>query len=183
MRAVRQAQGIFGVLIAGVAGGILFLPAIYFIGLAIAPPRPSPGDGARVSRGRRRALGPGQRRARHRAHAHLTRQSWRSSPPAWRSRISRTRRPVTRGASRRAGDYLPAMQGVEYLSTVHMRDANLKPSFREGISRFATSVWLTRSWTKSRVPRYARQRGEFGARAAWRRGGVTRTTSAGPPAS
>src|SRR5829696_3768361 len=57
---------------------------------------------------------------------------------------------------------LPAIQGLEYLAAVHLRDANLQPSFREGISRFATTIWLTRTWTKAEFLDTLAERGGFG---------------------
>jgi penicillin-binding protein 1A len=58
---------------------------------------------------------------------------------------------------------MPAMPGLEYLSGLHVRDAGLKPGFREGLGRFSTTVWLTRSWTKTEFLTTLADRGEFGA--------------------
>lgn len=155
-------KAIFGVLIAGITGGLLFLPAIYFIGLAIAPPRPIPATAhvspvvaealwARANGGRATELTPLSPVVMAQFAACMAIEDFKDTTPGDARRVEACR------------DYLPAMQGVEYLSTVHMRDANLKPSFREGISRFATSVWLTRSWTKTEFLDSLASRGEFGA--------------------
>jgi hypothetical protein len=60
-------------------------------------------------------------------------------------------------------DYMIALPAAEYLSGLHMRDAGLKPSFSEGVGRFSTTVWLTRSWTRDDVVNTLAERGEFGA--------------------
>ena len=58
---------------------------------------------------------------------------------------------------------MPAVQGVDYLSTVHMQDNDVEPrSFRMAIGQFATAVWLTRSWTKEEFLNTLAARGEFG---------------------
>jgi hypothetical protein len=60
-------------------------------------------------------------------------------------------------------EYMPALQGVEYLAGLQMRDAGLKTSFGEGLGRFSTLVWVTHSWTKAEFLNTIAERGEFGA--------------------
>jgi hypothetical protein len=155
-------KAIFGLLIAGVAGGILLLPAIYVIGLAVAPPRPVPARTpvppviasalwARANGGRATQLTPISPVVMAQFAACMAIEDFTDTTPgdARRTEVCR--------------EYLPAMAGLEYLSGLHMRDANLRPSFREGLGRFATTVWLTRSWTRAEFLDTLAERGEFGA--------------------
>ncbi|HWI18064.1 MAG TPA: transglycosylase domain-containing protein, partial [Vicinamibacterales bacterium] len=59
--------------------------------------------------------------------------------------------------------HLPGIQAVEYLSRVHLQDNNVPPSFREGIARLSTSVWMSRSWTKDEFLNTLAERGGFGS--------------------
>lgn len=149
-------------LIAGVTGVILFMPALYFLGLWLAPPRPVPARThvpellsealwARADGGRATELQP-------------------INPISFvRMRVCRTMAAQTddlalRGARRaECMKLLPAIQAADYLSGVHMRDANAATGgFREGISQFATAAWVTRSWTKAELLDTLAERGEFG---------------------
>lgn len=59
--------------------------------------------------------------------------------------------------------FLPAIDAVEYLSTQHMRASGFKePGFKEGHSRFVTTLWMTRSWRKADLLNTLAERGEFG---------------------
>ena len=157
---------LIAVLVAGVAGAVLFMPAIYFIGLWLAPPRPVPatthvpsllGDAiwARADGGRATELQPLNPLSfvRHRV---------------CRALAARTADPQLRGERRaECMKQLPAVQAADYLSGVHMRDEQVDPSgLRMGISQFATAAWLTRSWTKAELIDTLASRGEFGSR--WR---------------
>src|SRR5688572_26657889 len=66
-------------------------------------------------------------------------------------RAQRERDETLRRVSRaQCGTYLPALPAMEYLSDLHLRDAGLeKAPFRRGHARLVTTIWLTRSWTKS----------------------------------
>ena len=59
--------------------------------------------------------------------------------------------------------HLPGIQAVEYLSRVHQQEHGLEPSFREGLGRLSTSVWMTRSWTKQEFLDTLAERGGFGS--------------------
>jgi len=157
---------LIGLFIAGVAGAILDMPAIYFLGLWLAPPRPIPAAAhvtpmladalwARADGGRATELQP-------------------INPISFfRMRVCRTMAAQTddlalRGARRaECMKLLPAIQAADYLSGVHIRDANAATGgFREGISQFATAAWVTRSWTKAELLDTLAERGDFGF--AWR---------------
>ena len=142
------------------------MPAVYFLGLWLAPPRPVPATShvpplladaiwARADGGRATELQP-------------------INPISFvRMRVCRTIAARTDDSALRSArraecmKLLPAIQAADYLSGVHIRDANAATGgFREGISQFATAAWLTRSWTKAELIDTLASRGEFGAR--WR---------------
>jgi len=149
------------IVVAGVTGAILFMPAVYFLGLWLAPPRPVPATThvppilsealwARADGGRATELEPLNPISfvKHRI---------------CRAIAARTDDPKLR-AERRAEcmKQLPAVQAADYLSGVHMRDQHVDPSsFRMGIGQFATAAWLTRSWTKAELIDTLAARGEF----------------------
>jgi hypothetical protein len=153
---------LIGLAIAGVAGAVLIMPAIYFFGLWLAPRRPVPslshvpptfGDAiwARADGGRATELQP-------------------INPISFvrmrtcRALAARTDDPALRGARRaECMKLLPAIQAVDYLSSVHMRDEQVPAgNFRHGISQFVTAAWLTRSWTKAELVDTLAERGGFG---------------------
>ena len=148
--------------IAGVAGAVLILPAMYVVGLWLAPPRPVPaathvssllGDAiwARAEGGRATELQP-------------------VNPISFvRMRVCRAMAAQTddlalRGARRaECMKLLPAIQAVDYLSGVHMQDSNAATGgFRGGLSHVATAAWMTRSWTKAELLDTLAERGDFG---------------------
>ena len=152
---------LIGLVIAGLAGAALFPFAIYYIGLAVAPPRPvsaqqpvpSPlADAiwARAGGGQATGLTPITPLSIGQFAACMATEDFfdTSINDAQRAEACRHR--------------LPAIQGLEYLSNVHMRDAHYTPSFRTGISRFATTVWLTHSFSKADFVRTLAERAEFG---------------------
>ena len=159
---LEERRTIVLIAIAAVIGAILFLPGIYFLGLWLAPPRPVPEASgapplllealwARADGGRATELRPVNpvNFVQHRV---------------CRAIAIRYDDPKVRG-ERRAEclKTMPAVQGVDYLSTVHMQDHNVEPrSFRMAIGQFATAVWLTRSWTKVEFLNTLAARGEFG---------------------
>ena len=167
---IERRRTLIVLIIAGVAGAILFLPAVYFFGLWLAPPRPVPvrthvppllSDAiwARADGGRATELQP------------LNPISF-VTHRVCRAIAARTDDAKLRGERRaECMKQLPAVQAADYLSGVHMRDENVDPqSFRMGISQFATAAWLTRSWTKAELVDTLAARGEFGAR--WRGAGI-----------
>jgi hypothetical protein len=163
---LTERRTLIGLFIAGVVGAILFMPAVYFLGLWLAPPRPVPvathvprllSDAiwARADGGRATELQPLNpiNFVQHRA---------------CRAIAARTDDPRLRGERRaECMKQLPAVQAADYLSGVHIRDEHADSGgFREGISQFATAAWLTRSWTKAELVDTLAARGEFGS--LWR---------------
>ena len=150
------------ILAAGVIGAILFMPAVYFLGLWLAPPRPVAvashvprmlGDAiwARADGGRATELQPLNPVSfvRHRV---------------CRAIAARTDEPRLRGERRaECMKQLPAVQAADYLAGVHLRDAEVDPSsFRMGMGQFATAAWLTRSWTRAELVDTLASRSDFG---------------------
>lgn len=156
----NKRKALLGLLIAGVAGAILFPPAIYLIGLAVAPPRPVPATTpapqliadaiwARANGGRAPEFTPVTPVSMAQFVACMAIEDFLDTTPGDARRAAACRK------------YLPAILGVEYLSGVHMRDANLQPSFREGLGRFSTTVWMTHSWTRAEFLNTLASRAEF----------------------
>lgn len=138
------------------------MPAIYWLGLWLAPPRPVPatvraadilGEAlwARADGGPTKALQPinpwtfvEMRVCRYRAAA--------------------IDDPLVRGQRRaECMKLLPAIQAADYLSGVHMRDANAATGgLRAGLSQFSTAAWVTRSWNAEELIDTLAERGDFG---------------------
>lgn len=65
---------------------------------------------------------------------------------------------------RECRNYLPALAGVEYLASLHLRDQQVeRASFRGGAGSMATTLWLSRSWTRENFLNTLAARAEFGA--------------------
>lgn len=153
---------IIGLLIAGVTGAILFPFAIYFIGLALAPPRPVAAQTparpiladaiwAKTEGGRATSLTPVTPITMGRFAACMAVEDFKDTTPGDARRAEVCRK------------YLPAIQNLEYLSGLHVREANIKPaSFRGGLARLSTTIWMTHSWTKAEFVNTLAERGEFG---------------------
>ena len=151
----------FGLLIAGVGGAAALPFAIYFIGLAVGPPPPVPassavppvlGDAiwARADGGRATELTPISPFTMARFAGCVAFEDWKDTTPGDAQRVANCR------------EYMPGLMALEYLSGRHMRDANLAPSFRAGLGRFSTTVWMTRSWTRAEFLNTIAERAEFG---------------------
>jgi hypothetical protein len=149
----------------GVIGAVLFFPSLYVFGLWLAPPRPVPEPGpapallrealwARANGGPSTELRPVNPIAivRHVACRELAENV--DDPQERAERLADCRK------------HLPAIQGVEYLAGVHMRDHHIEPSLLTGIRRVATAVWMTRSWTREEFLDTLATRSEFGP--GWR---------------
>jgi penicillin-binding protein 1A len=148
--------------IAGLAGAALFPFALYYVGLAVAPPPPVPTQTpvppliadalwARADGGRNTALTPMTHLTMAQFAACIAIEDFKDTTPGDARRVAACQR------------YMPALLGVEYLAGLHMRDANLKPSFREGLGRLSTTIWLTHSWKKDEFLGTLAERGEVGA--------------------
>ncbi len=148
-------------LLAGVAGAVLFPLAIYFIGLAVGPAPPTPvktvvppllGDAiwARADGGTATELTPVTHLSMAKFAACVAYEDFQDSSPGDAQRVSNCRA------------YMPALQGIEYLAGTHMRDANLQTGFGEGLARFSALIWITHTWTKADFLNTVAERGEFG---------------------
>ncbi len=148
--------------IAGLVGAALFPFAVYYVGLAVAPSRPMPAQTpvppliadalwARADGGRATGFTPITHVSMAQFVACIAVEDFKDTTPGDARRVAACQR------------YQPGILGVEYLSTVHMRDANLQPSFREGLARLSTTIWLTHSWTKADFLSTLAERGEVGS--------------------
>ena len=159
---LEERRTLIVVVIAGVAGAVLILPSLYVLGLWLAPPRPVPatahvpallGDAiwARAEGGRATELQPVNPISFVRMRV-------------CRAMAAQTEDLALRGARRaECMKLLPAIQAVDYLSGVHLRDSNAASGgFREGLSQVATAAWMTRSWTKAELLDTIAERGDFG---------------------
>ena len=149
-------------LIAGVLCAALFFPALYFVGLALAPPLPHPGHAAvpplvaeaiwaRANGGRATTLTPITPISMARMATCVAIEDYKDTTPGDARRIAACQ------------EHLPALFGMEYLSRLHMRDANLQTSFREGLGRMSTTIWLTHAFSKADFLNTLAERGEVGA--------------------
>lgn len=59
--------------------------------------------------------------------------------------------------------WLPAVRGMEYLSSLHLRDHKVERySFRGGAGAMASTVWMTRTWTRDDFLNTLAARADFG---------------------
>jgi Transglycosylase len=146
---------------AAVVAAAVFPFAIYHVGLAaapplpIAPPAPVPplvADAlwARADGGRATGLVPITPVSMARFLGCIAVEDFKDTTPGDARRVVACQR------------YQPALLGLEYLSTVHMRDANLQPSFREGLGRLSTTIWMTHAFTRADFLNTLAARGEVG---------------------
>ena len=158
---INVKKSLIGLFIAGVLGAILFPLAMYLIGLAVAPPMPTPAKTtvpplladaiwARADGGDATELTPITHVSMAKFAGCVAVEDFNDQTPGDAQRVANCRA------------YMPALMGIEYLSGEHMRNANLQTSFGEGLARFSTLVWITHSWTKADFLNTVAERGEFG---------------------
>jgi hypothetical protein len=159
--------GVVGAIV--VSGAIAFPFAIYFFGLALAPPRPAAESTpppavlrdalwARIDGGRATDLRPINPITMAQLFACLV-----QSPGTNDNERMRECRNV-----------MPGFSGVQYIAKLHLEDHGVvRNSFRGGHSQLATTVWMTRSWSKDEFLNTLAARGQFGF--GWR--GVTMAAS------
>lgn len=154
----------------GVIGAVTLPFAIYFFGLALAPPRPvaesTPPPAvlrdalwARVDGGGATDLRPINPITMAQLFACLVQAPGNNDNERMRE----------------CRNVMPGFSGVEYLAKLHIEDHGVvRNSFRGGHSHLATTVWMTRSWSKDDFLNTLAARGQFGF--GWR--GVTMAASA-----
>ena len=150
-----------GLAIAGMAGAVLLLPAVSFIGTMLLPNQPVPAithvppllaDAiwARTNGGRATALQPLNPFTIGRAAScHILAERF---DPAER-----------RAQHDECMKLLPAVQAVGYLSTVHMKAAGIWQDPRVPFVQIATMTRITSKWTRAELLNTLAERGEFGA--------------------
>jgi hypothetical protein len=147
--------------IAGLVAAGLFPFGLYYVGLAMAPPLPVPAQTqvppliadalwARADGGRATAFTPITPVSMAIFAGCVAVEDFKDTTPGDARRVTACRQ------------YQPAILGLEYFSGMHMRDANLRPSFREGLGRFSTTVWISHAWTRDEFIRALAERGEVG---------------------
>jgi hypothetical protein len=147
--------------VASLVGAALFPLAVFYAGLALGPPLPMPAKAtappllaeaiwARANGGPEAALAPITPFSLARLAVCVAVEDFKDTTPGDARRVEACRR------------YQPALAGLEYFSGLHMRDNGLKPSFREGLGRLSTTVWLTHSWTRAEFLNTLAARGEAG---------------------
>lgn len=150
-----------GLLIAAIIGAAALPFAIYFIGLAVGPPLPTPaatpvppliGDAiwARAEGGTATALTPMSPVSMAKFAGCVAVEDFKDDTPGDAQRVANCR------------EYMPGLPALEYLSRTHMRDNGRPSSFIEGLGRLSTTVWMTRSWTRAEFLNTIAERGEFG---------------------
>lgn len=150
-----------GLGLTGLASTLLMPFAVFLVGLAVAPVPPAAssvrvppliGDAlwARAGGGRATTLTPITPISMAKLATCVAVEDFKDTTPGDARRVAACR------------EYMPAIEGMEYLSRMHMRDANLRPSFREGLGRLSTTIWLTHAWTKADFLNTLGERGEFG---------------------
>lgn len=152
---------LIGLAIAGMAGAVLFLPTISFVGTMLLPNQPVPavqqvppllGDAiwARTNGGRATALQPLNPFTIGRAAScHILAERFE---------------PDERSAQHdECMKLLPGVQAVGYLSTVHMKSEGVWQDPRVPFVQIATMTRITGKWTKAELLATLAQRAEFGA--------------------
>ena len=147
-----------GLIIAAVAAALLLPAAIYLFGLLVAPPRPVAETGdvptligdalwARADGGPARHLRPIDPLSIAQLALCLATAPGEND----NERIEECRH------------VLPALRGLEYLSNLHIKDHGIaRNSFIGGHGAAATTVWMTRSWTRTDFVNTLAARGDFG---------------------
>jgi hypothetical protein len=159
--AIDKKKAFYGLVIAGFFAAMLLPVAIFFIGLAVAPPLPAPAKTsvppllaeaiwARADGGKATALTPMTHLSMARFAACVAIEDFNDTRPGDAQRVANCR------------EYMPALPAMEYLAGAHMRDANRQVGFGEGLGRLATTVWMTHAWTKADFLNSIAERGEFG---------------------
>jgi hypothetical protein len=160
---INVRKTLIGLFVIGVAGAAVFPFAVYFIGLALAPPRPVPAAihvppivadalWARIDGGRATGMqGLDPLKLLRRAACGIAAEVMTDDRGERQTRDAECMTTI-----------LPAMQGAEYVSRVYLQDQDFQPGPKYPFSQIATMTWVTRSWTKSELVDTIAERGKFG---------------------
>lgn len=152
----------------GVIGVLLFPVGLYQFGLSMAPPRPVPelAGAPPIFLDALWAGADGGRATNLQPLTHITLARYFSCI-AMASGTDAQRVHECRHE-------MPGLAGVQYLATLHLQDHGVvRNSFVGGHSQLATTVWMTRSWSRDDFLKTLAARGQLGF--GWR--GVTRAAS------
>lgn len=155
----RQLFG--GLIVAGMAGAALFLPAIYFVGTMLSPSQPVPASRrvpplladaiwARANGGRATELQPLNPFTIGRmASCHILAER---HEPAERQR-----------QHDQCMELMPGVQAAAYLSSIHMKSEGVWQDPRVPFVQVAMVTRMSAKWTKADLLATLAERGEFGA--------------------
>jgi hypothetical protein len=156
--------------LAGVVAAVVFPIAVYLFGLSVAPTRPAPAPAAapQMLRDALWAAADGGLAANLRPINHIT---------LVRLFACLGQAPGTNDNERmrECRHEMPGFGAVNYMAKLHIEERGVvRNSFRGGYSHLATTVWMTRSWSREDLLNTMAERGPFAL--GWR--GV-RTAAAG----
>jgi hypothetical protein len=150
-----------GLIIAGIAGAALFLPAISFVGNMLSPSQPAPASShvpplladaiwARANGGRAAQLEPLNPFTLGRmASCHV---------------LAERLEPALRDAEHdECMKLMPAVEAIGYLSTVHMKSEGVWQDPRVPFVQIAMMTRISAKWSKAQLLDTLAARGEFGA--------------------
>ena len=154
----RTIRVVLGLVVLGAIGAVLLPVAIYVFGLSVAPPRPV----AETSRAPQVVLDALWARAGGGTAAELR--------PVSHLALAQLAACIVQAEGRNDNErmahcrhVLPAMPALEYLSNLHIKDAGIeRNSFTGGHGALATTVWMSRSWTREEFLNTLAARGQVG---------------------
>lgn len=144
--------------LAAAAGAVLLPFAVYFVGMALAPPPPvpAPSGAPPLLLDALWARAGGGRAAELRPLNHLTMAQYVACVVTAPGANDNERAVHCR-------HHMPALRALEHLSALHLKDHGMdRNSLRGGHGSMATTVWLTYSWTKADVLNTLAARGDYG---------------------
>lgn len=165
----RLMYGVFALALAGVIGAVLLPIAIYVFGLSVAPPRPAPAAAGapRLLLDALWAGADGGRATKLRPINHITLIGLFAC-------LGQAPGTNDNERMRECRHELPGFGAVQYMAKLHIEDHGVvRNSFRGGHSNLATTVWMTRSWSRDDLLNTMAARGPFAF--GWR--GVHRAAS------
>ncbi len=153
----RLVFGVVGLAIAVAIGAVLLPIAIYLFGLSMAPPRPAPPAAVapQVLLEALWAAADGGRATNLRPINHMT---------LVRLFACLGQAPGTNDNERmrECRHEMPGFGAVESMARLHIEDHGvIRNSFRGGHSHLATTVWMTRSWSREDLLNAMAERGRF----------------------
>lgn len=154
----RTIKLVAALVILGAIGAVAFPFALYLFGLSVAPPRPvaAPSGAPQLILDALWARAGGGRAADLRPMNHLSVVQMVACVAQAEGENDNQRMAHCR-------HIMPALPALEYLSNLHIRDHGVeRNSFRGGHGALATTIWMSRSWTKDEFLNTLAVRGQVG---------------------